>query len=130
MSVNVLRNIGPHTYLDDLESFFYVLCWIVTAFYGPGEMMVDTPPELSSWDQDIAASCKSGMLLFDRHDLLLQKWFGWPIHSLISHLFVFLKDRCLTRGKLLSALNPAADYDEYISHIRACVVELEALELQ
>jgi hypothetical protein len=130
MSVNVLENCGPHTYLDDLESFFYVLCWIVTAFPGPGQMMIHIPRQLSRWDREIAPDAKAYMFYDRGHRLPLQEWFGHPIHTLISRLLVFFADRCNDRGKLLSESNPAADYNEYLSHIRACMVDLEAEALQ
>ena len=42
-SLNVLHSYElehestPHSYMDDLESFFYILCWICCGYDGPGK---------------------------------------------------------------------------------------------
>ncbi len=41
-SINILRSykkknkFTPHSYMDDLESFFYVLCWVCCGYSAPG----------------------------------------------------------------------------------------------
>ncbi|KAF8648188.1 hypothetical protein AX16_006327 [Volvariella volvacea WC 439] len=48
ISLNVLRS-GRHSYLDDLQSFFYVLSWICIAYEGPGQRRTTLPQMLQSW---------------------------------------------------------------------------------
>ncbi|KJA18345.1 hypothetical protein HYPSUDRAFT_960995 [Hypholoma sublateritium FD-334 SS-4] len=36
----------PHDYMDDLESFFYVLCWILCGFVSPGGKLAELPRQL------------------------------------------------------------------------------------
>lgn len=53
-----------HDHLDDLESFFYVLCWICFGFSGPGKKLNPFPKTLSKWestDPELAADAKKGM---------------------------------------------------------------------
>ncbi|TFK66136.1 hypothetical protein BDN72DRAFT_880467 [Pluteus cervinus] len=40
----------PHDYLDDMESLFYVLCWICYQFESPGVRSEDTPDILLEWE--------------------------------------------------------------------------------
>lgn len=35
--------------MDDLESFFYVLCWLCSGFYTPGRKLELFPPHLLQW---------------------------------------------------------------------------------
>ncbi|KAF8648185.1 hypothetical protein AX16_006324 [Volvariella volvacea WC 439] len=41
-----------HDYLDDLQSFFYVLTWICIAYEGPGQKKSELPSMLQAWLQD------------------------------------------------------------------------------
>ena len=54
-----------HDHLDDLESFFYVLCWICFGFSGPGKKLDPLPKTLQKWestDPESAADAKQSML--------------------------------------------------------------------
>jgi hypothetical protein len=54
-----------HGHLDDLESFFYVLCWICFGFSGPGKKLDPLPKTLQKWeskDPESAADAKQSML--------------------------------------------------------------------
>ena len=44
------RRCKPHDYMDDLESFFYVLCWIVCGYSGPGNKLTVFPRYLLGWE--------------------------------------------------------------------------------
>lgn len=58
-SMNVLESYSPFTnkckrrdYMDDLESFFYVLCWICCRYSGPGQKLKIPPAAIMRWDVD------------------------------------------------------------------------------
>jgi len=54
-----------HDHLDDLESFFYVLCWICFGFSGPRKKFDPLPKTLQKWestDPESAADAKQSML--------------------------------------------------------------------
>src|SRR5882762_8733844 len=59
-------DVRPHDFMDDLESFFYVLCH-VTFLYDGGRPMqpTSTHPELKTWNlpRDAAARSKRSFLL-------------------------------------------------------------------
>ncbi|KAJ3509079.1 hypothetical protein NLJ89_g5405 [Agrocybe chaxingu] len=43
----------PHSHLDDLESFFYVLCWICFSYLGVRNLKLPgTSPILEDWDDE------------------------------------------------------------------------------
>lgn len=41
MSGDALEGVAPHTYLDDLESFYYVMVYISLAYARPGCLKAD-----------------------------------------------------------------------------------------
>ena len=115
---------GPHTYLDDLESFFYVLCWILASFEGPGNRVAEVPQLVALWDDPASHILKLG--LFSGEFILpVSPWFGLSFRNLAAHLHHFFDVREDLVGKPFSSLDPAKDYDEYISHIRQSIVDLE-----
>jgi Fungal protein kinase len=64
MAINVLRRSGPHSYRDDLESFFYVLIWICVIYESTGgPHYIDnkkcSPQVLDGWSSAYAADVKS-----------------------------------------------------------------------
>jgi hypothetical protein len=66
MAINVLRQSKPHSYRDDLESFFYVLIWICVMYESTGnrhyiqdaENKKLLPPVLGGWARADAADVK------------------------------------------------------------------------
>ncbi|KAJ3538891.1 hypothetical protein NMY22_g4983 [Coprinellus aureogranulatus] len=56
----------PQDYMDDLESFFYVLCHIIYSFKQPGVIREKVPEFLKFWDMDdlpLLLSVKQGFAL-------------------------------------------------------------------
>jgi hypothetical protein len=125
MSRNVLKGRGPHTYFDDLESFFYVLCWILVAFEGPGLGIAALPPALSQWDGPASYLTKQG-ILSDDFELSISPWFGKSLRELAIRLHRFFEFRGTHSGRPLASLNPAEDYDEFLDHIRQGIADLAA----
>jgi len=66
MAINVLRRSEPHSYRDDLESFFYVLIWICVMYESTGdrhytrdsENKKSSPRVLNGWSSGFAAEVK------------------------------------------------------------------------
>ena len=66
MAINVLRRSEPHSYRDDLESFFYVLIWICVMYESTGdrhyirdaEYKKRSPLVLDGWSSAYAADIK------------------------------------------------------------------------
>jgi hypothetical protein len=124
MSRNVLDATGPHTYLDDLESFYYVFCYILGAYERPGTGKAELPRLLSLWDHPGASDFKEGLFNQD-FQLPVAPWFGESLHQLAIRLHRFFDFRYKSVGKPLSSLNSAKDYDEFLSHILQGLADLE-----
>lgn len=63
MAINVLRRSVPHSYRDDLESFFYVLIWICVMYESTGDRHYirdekSSPRVLNGWARADAADVK------------------------------------------------------------------------
>ena len=124
MSRNALDPVGPHTYLDDLESFYFVWCWILVAFEGPCKHKAETPKPIALWDHPAASTIKYGQFVGE-FQLPIASWFGSSLHRLAVHLHQFFEFRFDLIGKPLSALHPTKDYDEFLAHIRQSITDLE-----
>jgi len=124
MSRNVLRETGPHTYLDDLESFFFVLCWILVAYQRPGIIRVEMPDTISLWDDPGSYLYKIG-LLASEFKLPVSPWFGQSLRALLVRLHGFFNKREALLGRPPSDPDPVRDYDEFLSHIEQSITDLE-----
>jgi hypothetical protein len=108
MSRNVLDATGPHTYLDDLESFCYVFCYILAINESLGTVKAELHELLSLWDHPGSSAFKQG--LFNRDfQLPVAPWFGESLHHLAVRLHRFFDFRFKSVGKPLSSLDSAKD---------------------
>jgi hypothetical protein len=129
MSGNALRGNEPHTYLDDLESFFYAMIYITLAYTAPGCPKKDLPHPLSRWDEPFAADAKEGFIGLDFH-LDVEVWFGAPFQNLLERLHSIFKNilrQKVTadhRGKPLPVVNHVQVYETMLSHIRQAIDDL------
>jgi Fungal protein kinase len=126
MSGKVLEGNMPHTYLDDLESFYYVLCWILMVYTAPHKVK-RTPPALAScWDSSLSHAYKMGQIASYTFNLPLEPWFGPCFQKLASRLRNFFHVRRPSMGDLAPPVDPKKDYDEYLGYIRECILDMDA----
>jgi len=120
MSRNILEERDPHTYFDDLESFYYVFCWVIGSFDAAGMSKAEVPDELTWWDREqlFAAAMKRGHV-GEKFDIPVSPWFGQAIPALANRLHDFFR----FRRKQIH--NPVGDYDDFLSHIREGIAGLE-----
>jgi hypothetical protein len=128
MSRDVLRGEHPHTYLDDLESFYYVLSWMVAVHSGPSLFTGYRPAILSLWDYPNAETHKQ-LALSDISILTrVEPWFGAFFHGLLCKMHDFFRDR---RPEYCSPpsddLDSTRDYGMFLSHIRETLELLEVI---
>ncbi|HEV7737866.1 MAG TPA: hypothetical protein VGO47_10910, partial [Chlamydiales bacterium] len=83
MSYNVLAG-RQHTYIDDLESFYYVLVEACLGFTGPHSRTPELPLLLFKWFGEMAATSKEGHLIQRDFDHEIQSWWGEPFRVLIE----------------------------------------------
>jgi len=116
---------GTHTYSDDLESFFYVLTWIVAVYESPGILHNPIPELASFWDHQSSHALESGYLTEPYSPRPTSDWFGEEIKALIHRLWCWFRARHDERKRPLSERDPDKDYNEYLAEIQKCVDQME-----
>ncbi|KAF8588393.1 hypothetical protein K439DRAFT_1629854 [Ramaria rubella] len=158
ISRNVLEGEGPHTYFDDLESFYYVFAYIATSCTGPAcdprHRVRILPRTFAAWQSyklipypESMATSKNTHFRTSYH-VVVQPWFGPHVAQLVKGLHGFFARRTHTIAAInLANLsdsedpdnenkvkqpypipNPTADYEEFIQHIRTALVALQTEE--
>ncbi|KJA18341.1 hypothetical protein HYPSUDRAFT_205456 [Hypholoma sublateritium FD-334 SS-4] len=146
-SINVLLSYNPaagttckpHDYMDDLESFFYVLCWITCGFAGPGQKLVEFPDDLKQWesaDPRNALRAKLSVItwVFDI-TYRATPYFGAVFDSLMAQLARFFADahnrRALSKGKPVPTLmelksTSSAAYNTVLGYVDEAIKAVES----
>ena len=121
MSRNVLKQRDAHTYFDDLESFYYVFCWLIASFDAAGIPKAELPKELTWWDreQDFSYAMKGGHMGL-KFLLPVSPWFGQAIPALAKSLHDFF------RFRWEPIHDPVGDYNDFLSCIRTAIAHLES----
>ena len=121
MSRNVLKERAAHTYFDDLESFYYVFCWLIASFDTAGMPKAELPKELTWWDGErLFAGAMKGGHIGDDFDLPVSPWFGKAIPVLANRLHGFFRLRWNPTH------DPVGDYNDFISRIQKGITDLES----
>lgn len=98
--------------MDDLESFFYVLCWICCGYDGPGKRIKDFASTFSKWEDrrpKEGASDKISLFYLyfrDQTDLTVTDYFGDIFLTLVDSLHKFFR-HYLTLSDALGGVKPA-----------------------
>ena len=103
-----------HDYLDDLESCFYVLCWICFAYNGPGLLIRPQPSFLCWWEElnpEIASDSKRAF--FHRYALPeMSSWFGKTFEALLQNFRKFLDAEISRKDRLMHEKAPRLSLEE------------------
>jgi len=130
MSWNVLKGDTPHTFLDDLESFFYVMFYIAMTYTAPDCRKEELPDLLYDWNHyPLPSDAKQGFFLADSTPKV-SVWFGAPIQNLLNRLHSIFKN--ILRQKYLAeydgqprpVVNRDEVYETMLSHIRQAIEDL------
>lgn len=86
----------PHDPGDDLESFFYVLCWICCGYSGPGHQLEATPKRFFAWESEDAQRALDSKIVFfskefKKYSLPVAPYFGKVFHDLIVDLHTYFR---------------------------------------
>ncbi|KIJ37513.1 hypothetical protein M422DRAFT_33638 [Sphaerobolus stellatus SS14] len=140
MSLNLLsKDSAPkqQTYINDLESFYYVLCWIMWVYVEPGKKTSVTPYPASAWDEDMmvytAKWAHLKRLTFEADPF--QPYFGASLPAMAERLRILLRRFIILRaskGSEDSPLppEPEQDYSEFLAEIKKGISELELEEAE
>ncbi|KAF5340940.1 hypothetical protein D9611_006016 [Ephemerocybe angulata] len=101
--------IPPHDYLDDLESFLYVLCHVLLGFKRPGELIEPTPELISVWDDPDAqrAMTKKVVLMAEGYPAYefphLEEHWGNSCIELLEGMRTHISDVVYQKSKVRAA---------------------------
>jgi hypothetical protein len=114
-----------HSYIDDLESFYYVFCWLVCVYDGPGDIsssrLENIPEALAALDgQDVEAKFNH---LSEPFDLPVLPWFGDVFRDMMKQLHDLLQKLVSTRS-FEYEYDPDGDYKEYLKYIDDAIGKL------
>ncbi|KIJ40545.1 hypothetical protein M422DRAFT_256519 [Sphaerobolus stellatus SS14] len=112
---------GPHTYFGDLESFCYVLIWIVTVYSEPNCPKNRLPSDIKWWETTNGITMKN--MYFSDNDLLtgIGLWFGETNYRLLAKLHKFFYRRIILHRGMMAPQDPANDYDDFILPIKEAI---------
>ncbi|KII91911.1 hypothetical protein PLICRDRAFT_28393 [Plicaturopsis crispa FD-325 SS-3] len=133
-SVQVLLGHLPHTYLDDLESFFYVLCSICFDYEHGGKHVPERPVFLRKWeahDAESAALAKWGFFSLSRELPELPLYFGDPFRKLLANLkgfcYTHISRRVDNPSLTWTDDEAAKHYATYIGYVEDAIAEVERI---
>ncbi len=130
MSRNALEGKEVHSCMDDLESFYYVLVFIVLAYSGPKSPKDSIVSPLDDWRRPLAFKAKEGYFFFD-FKYKLSDWFGAPFKNLAIQLHSIFKTHLIQRfiaehqNTSQPVLDPAHVYDQFLAFTRCAIEEVE-----
>ncbi|KAF8910188.1 hypothetical protein CPB84DRAFT_1743631 [Gymnopilus junonius] len=109
-SVNILKSYNvkqgkyaPHDHLDDLESFFYILCWICIGYSSPAIKVDPFPAELLEWEDENprrASWAKDNIFLreFELENPVTD-YFGPIFYRLLARLRAFFQPHVIRKRR-------------------------------
>ena len=134
MCRNALDGKLANSHLDDLESFYWVLCFIVCVDYDPGlsSARQAVSPEMTLF---VVENCKAASLAKHHHfsrpfGLPLASFWGQSVVRLMRNLHLFFhkrtvaQDAAMDLGQDPPPHDPGADYKEISSYFDLAIKEL------
>ena len=142
-SINILRSykqknkFTPHSYMDDLESFFYVLCWVCCGYSAPGKRIEEFSSAFADWEHHTAkqgADVKT-ILYFqpfqEQVELTVTDYFGDAFLALVDSLHEFFQPY-VTYNKDFKGKRPPPTLDSametILGHVKTALACVEAEE--
>ncbi|KAF4609494.1 hypothetical protein D9613_012347 [Agrocybe pediades] len=133
------ENRHPHDYLDDLESFLYVLCWIAQRFENPGNLRKDPPPYFEKWKATPYDNAEDSKVAFfiGRKLPSTSLFFGPIFDTLIEEFRLFLSEKVLDKYRSRDTTFPALEslkdvaqehYNEVLAIFDKAIFAMEADE--
>ncbi|KAF5341029.1 hypothetical protein D9611_005915 [Ephemerocybe angulata] len=103
----------PADHLDDLESFFYIFCFLVGVFTGPEKEGYSRDPRVEEIfarmdvaDPESAAGAKDNIVV---HPFELSDWWGEPCQGLIEMYQLMVQTIEKTKGKIRNSAKTTVD---------------------
>ncbi|CAA7264866.1 unnamed protein product [Cyclocybe aegerita] len=128
----------PHSHLDDLESFFHVLCWICFAYMRPRQRVSETPYILADWNsKSVGRACRAKKAFFadplgPQKTDAVSDFFCAPFRKLLQNLHGFFRPYAFAPlqpppplSEILSTANE--DYETILAMFEEAIREVGAL---
>src|SRR5882724_9185378 len=122
-----------NSHLDDLESFYWILCFFLSVHHGPGlsSSQLVLSPEMKLL---VTVECESAAHSKKNHfsepfDLPLASFWGRSIVRLMRNLHMFFRQRFLAQAAVMDleqgppTHDPASDYKEIIDYFSLAIQE-------
>ena len=134
MCRNALAGTPANSHLDELESFYWVLFFIVCVHDGPG-LCLSRQALSPDMELILADNCKAAARAKKDHfsrpfDLPLASFWGEPVVRLMRNLHLFIHKRILAEGTAIElgqdppSHDPGADYNEISRHFSLAIQEI------
>lgn len=98
--------------MDDLESFFYVLCHLFYTFRKPGEVQEKVPGLLQHWDMDnlpVLALSKQGFVLRFTQTQMMSPYWGEACETLLEEVQAVIRDVTYRKSEIRASRNLDAE---------------------
>ena len=120
-----------YSYLDDLESFFYVLVYLVVCYPATGSVKPKSiPRDVSAWFGDSGGwRAKYTMMLERTCPFPIDDSFQPPISQLLNRLHSFFRRSTITGFDSDLCPEPAQVYDSFLGYLDDAINGLRAYEL-
>ncbi|KAF6760724.1 hypothetical protein DFP72DRAFT_55005 [Ephemerocybe angulata] len=131
-----------HDHLDDLESFFHVLCNLVLLYEAPGKISKETEEEFALCDVERVVTAGNAKINFMCYPIAIQCWWGDPcrqlfgaFQSIVDNIgqqkHTFYLDRELTPEAKRDGMEAIAEekediYDKVIELFDEALADIEA----
>jgi hypothetical protein len=116
-----------HDYLDDIESFFYVLCYLMLCFNGAGEYTkAILSAEVKKWDSDdptVAANQKWTFVSWPLAEDCVSSYWEDPCVSLLEDFKEFIEDIVKAKTKIFAARITDKEKREKIENLHGKINE-------
>ena len=123
--------------MDDLESFFYVLCWICCGYSAPGKRIEDFLSAFADWEHPTAkqgADCKTILYVQpfqEQVELKVTDYFGGAFLALVDSLHEFFQSYVIY-NKDFKGKRPPPTLDSametILGHVKIALACVEAEE--
>ena len=122
-----------YTYLDDLESFFYVLAYLVVCYPATGSLKPKSiPRDVSDWFGNSGGWIQKYTMVLERTwPLPVDDSFPPPVSELLNSLHCFFRESTLQTERFDSnwCPEPAQAYDNFLGHLDDAIDGLRVYEL-
>ncbi|KIJ46125.1 hypothetical protein M422DRAFT_778612 [Sphaerobolus stellatus SS14] len=115
-----------NTYLDDLESFYYVLIYVIVFYEKPGIPQKTRPEILQEWEGPRAFESKEQHFSLP-FNIKVPDYMGKAMECLASNMHAFFVSNSSRQGEIASPTARRAHYSSILKHFESAISMIDAL---